>query len=246
MRTDLIPINYAYEYGDHSLPHLKDLISDIPDPEKNKIIKYLKTNCILASSGIIRDVLDSDKTIGAGNVYSDGKYCWNDALIGYVNKYNIMIPEEFRCHILQNYTKRMKCHVLLKMINLIEINNNPCLEHSYSIKIYKKGNYEYLNNTDCIQTVIGKISKENAQYIIDPIMTDLFCYDTDNHGSYVKNGYHWQIRFFKNDELIYETDGWNNEDEWRYIEFRKILNFIERYIPQKLSTDYIDKKPRTI
>ena len=49
------PVNYSYEHGDETLPHLKDLVSDIPDPMKEKILEYLRTHCILACSGMIKD-----------------------------------------------------------------------------------------------------------------------------------------------------------------------------------------------
>lgn len=31
-------IAYSFEHGDKSLPHLKDLVSDVPDAEKNNPI----------------------------------------------------------------------------------------------------------------------------------------------------------------------------------------------------------------
>ena len=72
MKRENRRVLYSYEHGDESLPHLKDLVSDTPDPEKGKIMNYLKTHCVLASPGAIRDEIDPEKYIGCGNVYSDG------------------------------------------------------------------------------------------------------------------------------------------------------------------------------
>ncbi|MCD8010530.1 MAG: hypothetical protein LUF34_07055 [Lachnospiraceae bacterium] len=240
MKRERISVNFAYECGDRSLPHLKDLVRDVPDKEKSKILAYLKENCILACPGIIRDFLNPNHIIGFGNIYTDGKYYWRDDLIGYIDKYNIVIPEEFRCFIIQNYSKRMERHALLKTISLVEIENNSEPGYSYSVKINRNGIYEYKNNTGCKKNVMGKISAENAQYIIDPIMSDFFCYDSDNHGSCGIDGYHWQIKFFKNKEFVYETEGWINEDRWRYKKFVGILEYIEKFIPHELGTNYMD------
>ena len=92
-------IAYSFEHGDKSLPHLKDLVSDVPDAEKNRIIQYLKTNCIAACPGIIQDEIFPGKIIGSGHIFSDGTYYWNDVFINYVDRYNIPVPTEFREHI---------------------------------------------------------------------------------------------------------------------------------------------------
>lgn len=47
MKHEHIQVRYTFEHGDESLPHLKDLVSDIPDPMKWKIMGYLRTHCII-------------------------------------------------------------------------------------------------------------------------------------------------------------------------------------------------------
>ena len=61
-------VAYSYESGDESLPHLKDMVSDVEDPKKSSILSYLKTNCIIACPGIIHDQINPDKVIGCGNL----------------------------------------------------------------------------------------------------------------------------------------------------------------------------------
>ena len=80
------------------------------------------------------------------------------------------------------------------------------------------------------------IKADDAEYIIDPIMTELFCYDTDEHGAVIIDGYHWEILFYRKDELIDRIEGWPNEDMWRYRRFKEIVEFAERYIPKDLGS----------
>ena len=62
---------YSFEHGDETLPHLKDLVSEVQDPEKSRILSYLRLHCILACPGIIHDEINSDKVIGCGNIFSN-------------------------------------------------------------------------------------------------------------------------------------------------------------------------------
>ena len=236
MKHEHIQVKYLYEHGDESLPHLKDLVSDVPDPMKSKIMGYLRTHCILACPGIIKDEINPDKTIGCGNLYSDGTYFWNDAFFNYVDRYNIPVPEAFREHILNNYNQRMKRHTLLRLVDRVEIHNNPYLGYQYDVSIEKSGVIRYQNNTDCKDGAVLLIKADDAEYIIDPIMTELFCYDTDDHGRAIIDGYHWEIMFYRKEELIDKVEGWPNEDTWRYGRFKSIIEFAERYIPKDLGS----------
>ncbi|MCI9271616.1 MAG: hypothetical protein HFH11_10810 [Dorea sp.] len=234
------PVNYSYEHGDETLPHLKDLVSDIPDPMKEKILEYLRTHCILACSGMIKDEINPDKTIGYGNLYSDGTYFWNDVFCNYVDRYNIPAPETFRNHILENYNQRMKRHTTLRLIDRVEIHNNPYLGYEYNVSIEKSGLIRYQNNTDCKDGAVLRIKAEDAQFIINPIMTELFCYDADEHGMATIDGYHWKLKFYRKGELIDEIEGWPSEDKWRYGRLKEILEFAERYIPKDLGSEQMN------
>lgn len=112
-------VKYSYEHGDTSLPKLKDLVSAIEDPEKTKILAYLRTNDVIACLGAIRDEINPDRYIGHGDQYTDGTYYWTDAFINYVDKYNIPVPPVFREHILSNFNARMKRHAMLNLIDRV-------------------------------------------------------------------------------------------------------------------------------
>lgn len=161
---------------------------------------------------------------------------WNDAFFNYVDRYNIPVPAGFRNHILNNFEKRMSRHTLLRGVERVIINNNPYLGYRYLVNIEKSGVIRYKNNTDCKDGCVLRINSDDAEYIIDPIMTELFCYDTDDHGAAIIDGYHWEILFYKNDELIDRIEGWPNEDIWMYLQFKEIVEFAERYIPKDLGS----------
>ena len=240
MKREIRQVNYSYEHGDESLPYLKDLVSETPDLEKSKIVAYLKTHCILASPGIKYDEITPGKTIGSGNIFSDGVYYWNDQFTNYVNRYNIPVPQEFRQHILENFNHRMKRHALLRLVDCAEISNNPYLGYQYDVSVNKNGVIKYNNNTDCQDGAVLQINADDAEYIIDPIMTELFCYDADGHGEPIIDGYHWKLTFYRKGQIMDEVEGWPGEDQWRYGRIKGIVKFAERYIPKDLGSRYMN------
>lgn len=233
-------IAYSFEHGDESLPHIRDLVSDIPDPEKNRIISYLKTHCVMACAGMIQDQINPEQVIGFGNVFSDGTYFWNDEFCNYVDKYNIPVPEEFRGHILQNYAARMKRHEQLELVDSVEIRNNPCFGYRYCVRIYRDGVIAYQNAEDCVDGAVMYTKPEDAQYIIHPMMEELFCYDADEHGTAGIDGYHWKIIFYEKDKVVEEIEGWPGENRWRYDEVRKIIEFAEQFVGRELGAAEMD------
>ena len=240
MKRDRKSIAYSYEHGNESLLHLKDMVSEVEDPEKNKIMSYLRTHCIVASPGVIRDEISPDEIIGCGNIYSDGVYYWDDAFFNYVERYNIPVPEEFRDHIMANYEARNTRHLLLNSVDQVMIRNNPYLGYTYEVAINRNGIIKYRNNTECKDGKLFNIKPDDAAYIIDPIMSEFFCYDVDNHGEALIDGYHWKLAFYKKDKLIEKTDGWPNEDLWRYREIKSIIRFAERFISENLGADLMN------
>ncbi len=240
MRREIRQVNYSYEHGDESLPKLKELVSETPDPEKSKIVAYLKTHCILASPGIKNDEITPGEIIGCGHIFSDGVYYWDDQFTNYVNRYNIPVPKEFRQHILENFNYRMKRHALLRSVDRVEIENNPYLGYQYEVSVNRNGIIKYRNTTDCREGTLLLIKADDAAYIIDPIMTELFCYDADGHGVPTVDGYHWKLSFYRKGQLVDEIEGWPGEDKWRYGRIKGIVEFAERFIPKDLGSNYME------
>ena len=84
------------------------------------------------------------------------------------------------------------------------------------------------------------INRDDAELIIDPIMADLFCYDYDECGSPVIDGYHWKIVFFRDEKVIDQKEGWDGEDNLRYERFKRIIRFVEDRISKKLGLNYME------
>ncbi len=111
--------------------------------------------------------------------------------------------------------------------------------NEYEVSIEKSGVVRYRNNIDCQDGALLYIKPDNAKYIIDPIMSELFCYDSDDHGGPCIDGHYWKLSFYLKDELVDEIEGWTNEDPWRYAQIYKIIKFTERYIPKDMGAQYM-------
>ena len=94
------------------------------------------------------------------------------------------------------------------------------------------------------------IKAYDAARIINPITVELFCYDTDQHGSVGIDGYHWEMSFYRQSEKMKCIEGWQGEDRWRYGKFKGIIQFAERFIPKNLGSaqmnfyDDVDEKEK--
>ena len=153
----------------------------------------------------------------------------------------IPVPVEFRQHILSNFDSRMKRHALLRLIDSVEIFNDVGKGIRFYVRIYKNGVIKYHAEEENSVDEKFTIDPENAHYIINPIMKNLFCYDTDNHGSDTETGYHWKLIFYKGKDIADIIEGHMTEDVWRYRELLRNLEFAERFIPRSLGTIYMNR-----
>lgn len=123
-------------------------------------------------------------------------------------------------------------------IDCIEIHNNPYLGYQFNVIIEESGIIRYSNNIDCSEGSNFFIGAENAEYIMNSVIK-CFCYDTDECGTAMIDGYHWEILFYRKNELIDRVEGWPNECNQRYSRFRDIVEFIERQISKNLGAEYM-------
>lgn len=235
----LTEVVYSKEYGDPTLPKLADMVSDTPDPQKKIILDYLREHCVAACPGIHHDVVNPKEVIGCGHIFTDDKYYWEDYLPNYIEKYNIPIPEEFRTHILENYTSRKTRHTKHRLLKSIRITNQPYLGYRYTVSIHQNGRVEYSNNLDGMSETAFTIPAEDADYIVHPITESMFCYDGESRGSPIIDGYHWVIEYFGEKECVYRSEGWPGEPEWRYQGARDLFEFIERKTGKDLGSKYM-------
>lgn len=237
----LTEVVYSQEYGDPTLSKLADMVSDTTDPHKDIILEYLSEHCIAGCPGIVYDVVNPDKTIGCGHIYSDDKYFWDDCFTNYVRKYNIPVPSEFRTHILENYKERKTRHAKHRLLKSIRIANNPYLGCRYTICINQNGSVQYANNLEDTSETVFMISPKDADYIVHPITESFFCYGEGPSGQPIVDGYHWEIEFYNAKGLVHKIEGWPGEPEWRYEAFRNLVTFVERQTGKDLGSGHMMK-----
>lgn len=51
MERSHIDVRFAYEYGDKSLPKIKELVCEKPDSQKKIIPEYLREHCVICCPG---------------------------------------------------------------------------------------------------------------------------------------------------------------------------------------------------
>lgn len=75
---------------------LKNIMSDTEIPDKQKIIKYLKSfeKSSYTTQPVI-DVLTGEKLDFVNDMRSDGVYSWSDSEIYHFEKYNIKLDDNF-------------------------------------------------------------------------------------------------------------------------------------------------------
>ena len=85
---------------DHGLPHgssLRGSMRDVPQPDEDKVISYLKNGVLfIFCPGVVSDVISgSRQVICAPHVLTDGAWAWPNDLSFYVEKYHVALPPEF-------------------------------------------------------------------------------------------------------------------------------------------------------
>lgn len=79
---------------------VKDFVSETETYDKEKVIEYLKTQKRVA--GCPRTAIDcvtGNEIAPSFSVFTDGEYDWCDFLIYHIEKYNVLLPQDFLEHI---------------------------------------------------------------------------------------------------------------------------------------------------
>lgn len=83
-------------------PELRSLLSPSPYEHEDRIAQYLRNGVLLiASPGVIEDVLSPGQLIGGPHILTDGVWAWPSDLAHYVEKYHVRLPSEFTDHMAQ-------------------------------------------------------------------------------------------------------------------------------------------------
>jgi len=82
-------ICFFREFGESAdAPSIRDYVSDVSQPDEERIIAYLENGVALAGrSGYLRDVLDPSFVGLTSHTLTDGVYAWSNNLAYYVKKY---------------------------------------------------------------------------------------------------------------------------------------------------------------
>lgn len=66
------------------------------DPEEPRVAAYLRRgNLLVASPGVVFDVLQRHTPIGSGSILTDGVWAWTDTLAYYLETYHLALPDAF-------------------------------------------------------------------------------------------------------------------------------------------------------
>jgi hypothetical protein len=95
---------FDIEHLDDSVQQLLQIRRNHADAHEKEIVQYLENGYeFLMSLGVAKDLLDPQhKIIGIPNVLTDGQWAWTSDVSYYVQKYHIVLPEEFVRHMAEN------------------------------------------------------------------------------------------------------------------------------------------------
>ena len=87
---------------DMGFPSMLDSMAKTPYASKETILDYLRNgNVHMVTAAKVVDTLKKARTKVNLVFMNDGTYEWSSAIIYYVDKYNLQLPDEFVNHILQ-------------------------------------------------------------------------------------------------------------------------------------------------
>jgi len=90
------------QYGPHDGPNLLESIRRVAKADEDKMVRYLNGGHIMiASPGVVEDVIEPGKMIATPSVLTDGLWAWPEDLAYYVAMYHVELPEEFVSHMRQ-------------------------------------------------------------------------------------------------------------------------------------------------
>jgi len=84
----------GYEHLPDS-PSLRDACGKRTPNDKDKVVRYLRSAVVfIFSPGVVDDCFDGSYA-GSMSLLTDGTYAWPGSLAHYVERYDVVLPEEF-------------------------------------------------------------------------------------------------------------------------------------------------------
>lgn len=105
-RSDILKalMNYI-EFGVPNAESINKYFSESPYEHQEELISYMRTcgkeKCVC---GLAYDVVNNE-SLGTRKILNDGTYSWTNDLIYYVEKYNLLLPDDFIQHVLNQISK---------------------------------------------------------------------------------------------------------------------------------------------
>ncbi len=88
---------------DMGFPSMLDFMAKGTYASKETILAYLRSGKVhMVTAAKVVDALAKTRTKVDLVFMNDGNYAWTSAIIYYVDKYNLQLPDEFVHHILQS------------------------------------------------------------------------------------------------------------------------------------------------
>lgn len=89
--------------GEDQFPPVVDLVGSQEMPEKEHILKYLKSFVADCSAGMLLiDEITGEEIDSSVNGYEDGEYYWDTRHIYHFEKYNLKLNADFIQHVIDN------------------------------------------------------------------------------------------------------------------------------------------------
>jgi len=87
-------------HGDPQGPSLTDLARPAAPPNEDRVVAYLRSGEVIASTSVVvDDVLNpSRRGIAVLEIATDGVWAWPTDLTHYVQSYHVSLPEDFALH----------------------------------------------------------------------------------------------------------------------------------------------------
>lgn len=86
--------------------YIESRIRSKPQPDEDKILKYLGSGNRFAEAGAyVTDVFSREKNWEGIYTYTDGEWLWDNTLTYYVENYHFQISNEFVAHMKKNNWK---------------------------------------------------------------------------------------------------------------------------------------------
>lgn len=215
---ELKEVIWCREQGSMNFPPFRKLKRDDPDPRKNIILDYLKRGD-----------------------YHDDNYAWDDGLIRAIDEFNIVLPTDFREHILEKHNIRLKKMIAFRLVRKIALDIAFEEGNRFHIELDKDLNilYQDHHGKEPETEKITSWRPPSFAAIIEPVR-ELFLYSADDSAEAGANS--WKISFFNANELMCSIGGSTDDESWQTGRMEKLWKCLESESGMDLGIKYFHLK----